>query len=238
MLNLKARSYQKELLDGDDSPFADIRLNMQELNTINTYLGGHQITIRGIKQILAKVSGTATVTICEIGCGGGDNLKAITKWCSANSVTVNCIGIDIKAACTTFAQQQYPELNATWITSDYREVKFTVQPDIVFSSLFCHHFDNGSIVAMLQWMKANADLGFFINDLHRHPLAYYFIKFFTRAFSRSYLVKNDAPLSVARGFTKGEWQILLKQAAIPSCKVQWRWAFRHLVVYCNTGVTA
>ena len=238
MPNLKARSYQKELLDGDDIPFADIRSNMQELNTINTYLGGHHITISGIKQILVKVGGITTITICEIGCGGGDNLKAITKWCSANSVSVSCIGIDIKEECTTFAQQQYPELEATWIASDYRDVKFALQPDIIFSSLFCHHFDNGSIVAMLQWMKANVTLGFFINDLHRHPLAYYSIKLITQIFSKSYLVKNDAPLSVARGFTKGEWQNFIKQAGLSGCMVQWKWAFRHLVVYCHTGVTA
>lgn len=232
MLSLKARSYQKELLDDGNIPFADIQLNMQELNTINTYLGGHAITISGIKQILKTFNSTKSVTICEIGCGGGDNLKAIEKWCSANSVKVILTGIDIKSECITFAQQQYPQLNATWITSDYREVQFAVKPDIIFSSLFCHHFDNEGIIAMLQWMKANVTLGFFINDLDRHPMAYRAIQLITRIFSTSYLVKNDAPLSVARGFKKTEWQNLIAKAGIPNCTVTWKWAFRYLVVYC------
>jgi len=45
-LNWKERSYQKELLDRDDLPFEAIRQNMEELNIINTKLGGHAITLK------------------------------------------------------------------------------------------------------------------------------------------------------------------------------------------------
>jgi hypothetical protein len=86
---------------------------------------------------------------------------------------------------------------------------------------------------MLQWMKNNATAGFFINDLHRNSMAYYSIKLLTKFFSKSYLVKNDAPLSVARGFTKKEWRRILHDAGIPNAVVQWKWAFRHLITYTN-----
>ena len=231
MINLSERSYNKELLDEDDIPFADIQQNMKELNTINTYLGGHHISISGLKEIIRNCPADQPITVCEIGCGGGDNLKAIEKWSSAHSIKINFIGIDIKAACIEYAQQQYPHLNAQWIVSDYKIVEFTHhRPDIIFSSLFCHHFKNGPIVEMLHWMKRNSARGFFINDLHRHPLAYYSIKMITRIFSRSYLVKNDAPLSVARGFKKTEWQKMIADAGLSNCPVQWKWAFRHLII--------
>jgi hypothetical protein len=80
-------------------------------------------------------------------------------------------------------------------------------------------------------MRLNSRWGFFINDLHRHFLAYYSIQILTRLFSKSYLVKNDAPLSVARGFTKNEWQKLLKEVGMQEARISWRWAFRHLIVY-------
>lgn len=231
MINLRIRSYQKELLDNPDIPFADIRQNMKELNTINTYLGGHAISIEGIKKILQPFGAGPSITICEIGCGGGDNLKAIEKWCIRNAVKVNFIGIDIKRECIEFAHQQYPGLNARWITSDYKDVDFKDKPDIIFSSLFCHHFINEALIKMLLWMKENTTRGFFINDLHRHPLAYYSIKIITGIFSGSYLVKNDAPLSVARGFTKYEWQKIILRAGVPNCFIQWKWAFRYLIIY-------
>ena len=232
MINLKTRSYSKELLDEEDIPFADIRQNMNELNFINTYLGGHRITIEGVKQILAMHDINEPVTICEIGCGGGDNLKAIQKWCDTNKIAASFIGIDLKSECIAFAQQQYPELNAKWITSDYKAVQFeNKKPDIIFSSLFCHHFIEAELIDMLNWLKSNCTKGFFINDLHRHLLAYYSIKIMTRVFSGSYLVKNDAPLSVARGFKKKDWQQLLSKSGLTGCVIEWKWAFRYLMVY-------
>jgi hypothetical protein len=79
-------------------------------------------------------------------------------------------------------------------------------------------------------MKENSELGFFINDLHRHPVAFFAIKFLTQIFSRSYLVRNDAPLSVARGFKKHEWKTLFKKAGIHDYTIQWKWAFRYLII--------
>ena len=78
-------------------------------------------------------------------------------------------------------------------------------------------------------MQIHSSRGFFINDLHRHPLAYYLIKWLTKLFSKSYLVKYDAPLSVARAFKKKEWEILLKDAGITNYTIQWQWAFRYLI---------
>ena len=235
MIDLTKRSYKKELLDADGIPFDDIRLNMQELNTVNSLLGGHQITLAGIKELIGKKYNGEAISICEIGCGGGDNLHAIDHWCRKNNIKANFIGIDIKKECIDFAKQQYPALNAAWISSDYAEVDpCSNKPTIIFSSLFCHHFIEDELIKMLGWMRQNSSKGFFINDLQRHPLAYYSIKFLTGIFSKSYLVKNDAPLSVARGFKRNEWQIIFKKAGIHPYSIKWKWAFRYLIV-CKNG---
>ncbi|MDQ2863747.1 MAG: hypothetical protein M3R50_08910, partial [Bacteroidota bacterium] len=48
--------------------------------------------------------------------------------------------------------------------------------------------------------------------------------------SKSYLVKNDAPLSVLRGFRKIEWQNIFEKAAIKNYNIEWKWAFRYLLI--------
>ena len=230
MVNLTKRSSRKEILDGENIPFAEIKQNLEELNTINTLLGGHNITLFGVKAFTNKHK-FSPFTFCEIGCGGGDNLKAIATWCSKNNIFGNFIGIDIKKECIEYAKKQYPELKAEWIQDDYYNVNFlSRQPDVIFSSLFCHHFTETELIKMLLWMQSNCTKGFFINDLQRNSIAYYAIKFITRFFSKSYLVKNDAPLSVARGFTKNEWQSIFKKAGISHYTIQWRWAFRYLII--------
>lgn len=228
-MTFKNRSYQAELLDDVGIPFADIKLNMQELDTINSLFGGHAITVKGVAKLIGNLK---EITVCEIGCGGGDNLIAINNYCIQQHIRVNFIGIDIKQACIDFAKTK-PALhnNTKWLVSDYQQVIFETPPTIIFSSLFCHHFTNKQLVSQLQWMQKNASIGFFINDLQRHFLAYYSIKTITQIFSRSYLVKNDAPLSVARGFVKKEWIALLKNAQINNYQITWQWAFRFLIIY-------
>ena len=73
-----------------------------------------------------------------------------------------------------------------------------------------------------------------INDLERNAFAHYAIKLLTRLFSKSYLVKNDAPLSVLRGFKTHEWKKLIQEAGAKNYTVNYKWAFRHeVIIYGN-----
>jgi len=229
MPNLSQRSLEKELLDADDIPFDEIALNMQELNTINTLLGGHAISLAGFKQLIKNKK---KISVCEIGCGGGDNLLVILNYCQKKEIAVSLIGIDINQECIQFAKTNHKLKDHTqFICNDYSLVQLKEKPDIIFSSLFCHHFNHADLVSQLQWMQQNSQVGFFINDLQRHWLAYYSIKWLTQLFSKSRLVKNDAPISVARGFHKSEWNTLFDLAQIKSVTINWKWAFRYLIVY-------
>jgi ubiquinone/menaquinone biosynthesis C-methylase UbiE len=213
------KSYQKELLDADEIPEADLIQNLKELKFINTYLGGHEVIKKGLKKF-----GKERKKILEIGSGGGDNLMMLKKHFPENEYA----GLDIKDVCVNYSQSLDSDIK--WIKEDYKKHLPDKPYDLIFNSLFCHHFDDNSVVEMLKWMNINAKKGFFVGDLHRHGLAYFSIKFLTKLFSKSYLVKNDAPLSVQRGFTKKEWVILLEKAGIENYQIKWCWAFRHLIV--------
>jgi 2-polyprenyl-3-methyl-5-hydroxy-6-metoxy-1,4-benzoquinol methylase len=228
-MNLAKRSYQKELLDANDIPSADIEQNMRELNFINTHLGGHKITVNGLRKLIGKKK---QIHVCEIGCGGGDNLVALLNYYDKKNIEIKFTGIDINLSCIKFAKKNILLQNhVEWIANNYKKVRFIEKPDIIFSSLFCHHFTDEELIEQIKWMKENCTTGFFINDLQRHFFAYYSIKILTQLFSKSYLVKNDAPLSVARGFKKIEWKNIFDKAGITSAEIQWQWAFRYLMVY-------
>jgi 2-polyprenyl-3-methyl-5-hydroxy-6-metoxy-1,4-benzoquinol methylase len=227
-MDFSRRSYNKELLDAPGIPFEDISQNMIELDLINRYLGGHRITLSGFKALAGECK---ELTICEIGCGGGDNLLAIKKFAEKKNIRIRLIGIDINAHCIDIARKKFEGTESKFLVSDYQLIHFgDEKPDIVFSSLFCHHFTEPELKNVFDWMRSNAGIGFFINDLHRHPLAYHSIKLLTRAFSKSYLVKNDAPLSVLRGFSGREWKELMEQSSISRYLLSWKWAFRWLLV--------
>jgi len=226
-MDFTIRSDKLELLDQPDIPAADIHRNLYELSVINRYLGGHAITTDGFSQLVKKEK---NIHVCEVGCGGGDNLKAIEKKQSGNDIHLVFTGIDINPDCIGVARQVKWLSPVQFLARDYKTVEFDVKPDILFCSLFCHHFREPELILLFRWLYVNSRHGFFINDLHRHPIAYHSIRFLTSLFSKSYLVKNDAPLSVLRGFKKKELEDLLHKAGIAHYSIQWKWAFRWLVI--------
>ena len=140
MPSFKKRSYQKELLDRTDIPFADIKRNMQEIDFINRKLGGHGITLDGMAILIKGCKNfNQPLHIMEIGCGGGNNLRAIREWAHAIKLPVTLTGIDINAECIQFAKEQKSNAGMEFICSDYRQAQLLTPPDIIFSSLFCHH---------------------------------------------------------------------------------------------------
>jgi len=237
-MDFSVRSYQKELLDRDDIPFADIKQNMKELDFINAKLGGHKITLEGIKSMIKRMKKTSNgnnqrLSILEIGCGGGDNLRVIKKYCEKRNINVQLSGVDINPHCIEFARSRKENEGIEFISSDYKLIDPILQPDIIFNSIFCHHFNDEQMMEILMWMKDHSRAGFFINDLHRHPLAYYSIKWLTSVFSKSYLVRNDAPLSVLRGFRRSELELFNARCSISNAQLKWKWAFRWLLIVYN-----
>jgi 2-polyprenyl-3-methyl-5-hydroxy-6-metoxy-1,4-benzoquinol methylase len=228
---LENRSLQKELLDAAGIPAADLFQNLRELDRINTLLGGYNITFSALKKVVQPDQGYILI---DIGCGGGDTLKHIAKWRQRKKMNVQLIGIDLKPECIEYATRQQTAQGIQFICDDYRNMFLHVpQIDIIHACLFCHHLDEGQLIELIHF-ALDRKIILLINDLERNTFAYFAIKTLTALFSKSYLVKNDAPLSVARGFTKKEWITLLKKAGATHFSVRNKWAFRHeVIVYGN-----
>src|SRR6516165_6962993 len=74
---------------------------------------------------------------------------------------------------------------------------------------FIHHLGDAALVLFIQWMDSHARSGWFINDLHRHPLPYYFIKTVFHALPFSRMMRSDGPISISRAFVAADWRRLL-----------------------------
>lgn len=220
---LKVRSSEKEILDGNEFTKAELFQNLKELEIINNRLGGTKINKTAFK-ILSK--NKTNLKVLEIGCGGGDNLRSLQKSFPNN----NFYGSDIHPWCIEYSVKN-SESNIIFFEQNAFEIN--EKYDIIFSSLFCHHFSDDEIVTQLQTLTKMSRIGLFINDLERHPIAYFAIKILSSLFSKSRLVKNDAPISVKRGFKKKEWINILKRAGITQYKIKWSWAFRWLIIIPN-----
>lgn len=209
-----------------------LRRNLDELETINTWLGGYAPVLDALEQLRARFPAGRPLRLADLGSGGGDTLRHIARWARKQGVAVELIGIDANSFMVDYAQRRarsYPEISFRQL--DIFSAEFRRQPfDILTCSLFCHHFSDEALVELLPQWQAQAAVAVIINDLHRHPLAYYSIKWLTRLFRGSHLVQHDAPLSVARAFRRSDWQRLLQRAGLTAYSLRWRWTFRWQVV--------
>lgn len=227
----KQRSDKKELLDEEHIPEADLFLNLKELDTINHLLGGYNITFDALKDM---VKPGKPCTLVDIGCGGGDTLKRIDRWRRKKGYDIRLFGIDIKNVCIAYAERNNQGNGIGFICDDYRHsFRHIPHIDILHACLFCHHLNEEELIGLIRFALANRTT-LLINDLERNPFAYYAIKWLTKLFSGSYLVKNDAPLSVLRGFKKKEWLEIIQKAGAGRYSVKNKWAFRHqVIIYGN-----
>ncbi|MDO7854170.1 methyltransferase domain-containing protein [Hymenobacter convexus] len=226
------RASGPELMDDLTLASDALRQNLDELETINTWLGGYAPVLDALNRLRPRFPAGRALRVADLGSGGGDTLRQIARWGRRKGVAVELTGIDANEFMLEYAagkSQAYPEIS--YRQFDIFSPEFQTQPyDVLTCSLFCHHFTDEELVTLLRQWQQQAQVAVVVNDLHRHWLAYHSIKWLTRLLGGSYLVRHDAPLSVARAFRRADWVALLARAGITRYELRWRWAFRWQVI--------
>lgn len=222
----KQRSSQKELMDDLNLASDALKQNLRELEMVNTYLGGYKVTLSAL--IKLKLRKDRKYRLLDIGSGAGDMLKQMAKWAERNQLNIEFIGIDANQFMVDYATNACSEFaNISFLRKNIFETKTEdLKADIVTMNLFCHHFSNEELSQIINRISHSEAKVIIINDLHRHPLAYYSIWFLTRLFNGSYLVKHDAPLSVKRAFKRNEIRKIFVNTSFKDVTIVWNWAFR------------
>jgi 2-polyprenyl-3-methyl-5-hydroxy-6-metoxy-1,4-benzoquinol methylase len=208
-----------ELMDGDCS-YEEFRDCLRSLETVNRWLRGYRPTLNWLEQLPRRLG--QPMHIVDVGSGGGDYLRQIARWARRRDLPVQLTGIDSNPFAARAASESMPtELGITWVTCDALVYRPEKPIDIIVSSLLAHHLEDEEIVTLLRWMEANAQIGWFINDLER-------AEWTSRLFGWvrwHWIVRHDGPVSFRRAFRKDDWVRLLATADIRREAVtveQWR----------------
>ena len=207
-----------------------LRQNLEELETINTWLGGYGPVLNALDRLRTDFRRPAPAP-CRLGQWRRRHPALRCPLGPRHRLPVELTGIDANQFMLDYAaekSQEYPEIS--FQQHDIFAPEFRAQPfDVITCSLFCHHFTDDELVRCCGSGSSRRWLAVIINDLHRHPVAYHSIKWLTRLLRRLLPGAHDAPLSVARAFRR-DWQRCCAQAGIAKYELRWRWAFRWQVV--------
>ena len=75
MPDFSKRSEDIEIMDDLQCSGEVVNQTLRELEVINAWLGGNQVTIDGLEKLLDPIHSLQEITIIDVGCGGGDMLR-------------------------------------------------------------------------------------------------------------------------------------------------------------------
>jgi SAM-dependent methyltransferase len=216
MVDFSQRAELSELMDGPCS-YEELRDCLRDIAKVNRLTMAYRPTIQWLERVVN--SDSRALRIVDVGCGYGDMLRRIERWAAKRGVDVELIGVDLNADAVRAAREASVGKKIEWIAGDVYSCAAAAEADVVISSLLTHHLTEDEIVRFLGWMEGTARVGWFVNDLHRQAVPYYFFRALAAGAGWHPFVRNDGPVSIRRSFVVEDWRRMLGAAGVSGAEI-------------------
>jgi SAM-dependent methyltransferase len=220
------RASTPELMDAADVDYETFKGCLEDLAKVNRLTLAYRPTLAFLNRLHAdgRWPQDRPVVILDVGSGYGDMLRLVARWARARSLDVRLAGLDRNPDAGRIAERVRGSEGIQWLAEDLFQHQGGA--DIVLSSLFAHHLDDDALTRFLEWQEMNARIGWFINDLLRHPFSYYGFAALSRLMAWHPFVRHDGPVSISRAFVRADWTALLTKAGVRGARIEPWFPFR------------
>jgi SAM-dependent methyltransferase len=224
------RSTEPELMDDPALEASALELALSDIGRVNRLLGGNNVGLAGLKPFFDR-KGEQPLEVVDLGCGNGEFLRHVARYCRRHNLPVRLTGVDINEkglALGRLQEVEFPEITYECCdVMDYLPKPGMVQP-LIICNLFLHHFSEHQIRFLLERWQGAGFRAIIVNDLHRSALAYSLFRLFGIIFMNSGLARHDGLVSIRRGFLRKELEAFSRLLPGWECSIRWKWAFRYL----------
>ncbi|KAB1157906.1 methyltransferase domain-containing protein [Flavobacterium luteum] len=228
-IDTKYRTDDSEIMDDFTIEGEILKDALDKIAKINQLLGGNQLTLQGVQELISKNSKDKPIMIIDIGCGNGDMLRELSEYGEKNNFHFQLLGVDANNFTINYARElsiHYP--NISYICEDIFDKSFSeLEYDIALCTLTLHHFKEEEIIKLMTIFEKNSRIGFIINDLHRSAIAYRLFQLVCIIFRLNEMSRKDGLTSILRGFKKEELIQFSKKLNLNNYRIRWKWAFRY-----------
>ncbi|MBI3015072.1 MAG: methyltransferase domain-containing protein [Candidatus Tectomicrobia bacterium] len=216
------RSFQPELIDGEEFTNEELVTSYHEIEWVNRFLGGTRTLTSHLFPLLSGKN--PPLQLADVGCGSADIPLQVLQWSRKMGIPVRLILVDRNFHILRIVKERFAGFAGVLVAqADANRLPFKPGSiHILTASLLLHHFPTAQAVQLLRHFQEISREAILINDLIRGWIPYLSISLLSTLFSRSRLVRNDAPLSVRRGFSPGEVRAL----AVAAGATRWKFS-RH-----------
>ncbi len=238
MSRLRARHRAPEIMDQAGLDPAEHHQALTGLRRINRISGTARVLWQCVRR---ELDGSRTARVLDVGCGGGDLLIDLAQRAGRAAIRLEVAGLDLSPNAIELARAKARGLGLGRASFEVQDVLGPSLPegyDVVMSSLFLHHFDDGASEELLRRMAAVARRRVLVDDLERSRPGLALAHVGCRLLSRSPIVHADGPRSVHAAFTVPELARLAERAELRNFSVRRRFPFRMLLSAAGAGPPA
>ena len=205
------RVNQREILDSNDCPPAEIAASLEDMGLVNRWFGGVSTT-RSLLERVADATGIKHFSWLEVAAGFGEVPRAAGKQLQHKGITLDITDLDRapthlrKAECT---------LAADALSLPFRDNSF----DVVGCNLFAHHLEPHELSTFVEEAVRVSRHAVLINDLIRHPL-HLALVYAGFPLMKSYVSRLDGVASVKRAYVLGEMREILSKGNFAARRVE------------------
>lgn len=220
---LAERLIAEELMDDPDLDPVTYGNVVHDLARVNRLTLAYRPTLTFLER---TVGSNRQFSLLDVGFGDGDMLRRIARWAGTKGIEAKLVGVDLNPRSEQAARSaDHSGGPVEYLTGDYADLAGEGF-DCIISSLVAHHMSRDELIAFLRFMDAEAALGWFINDLHRHRVAYLFYPLLAGLMRWHPIVRHDGKMSIARSYRPAEWAPLLAEADVRGAKVERYFPYR------------
>lgn len=216
MTSTKERVREEELLDQASDEIAE--RNLADIARINSWTGASGEMCRQLGRTFKQQD---AFSFLDVGCASGDLARAVQRrFPQSLTICLDLMGRNLNRA-------PVPKLQGNVFQLPFRDSSV----DVLHCSLFLHHFSEEECVSILHEMRRVAKKLVLVQDLHRHPVSYYFLPMTKLLLRWEDITVSDGMKSVAAGWRKPEIEALLQSAGCAeSSRIQWHFpSFRYFI---------
>jgi hypothetical protein len=212
-----------ELMDDPAVDRDQLDRSLRFIRSINRRLGGTGAALGHLRRWSVGWPAGEVIRIIDLGTGCADIPLAIVRWARAGGLRVHITAIDAHPTTLDLAREHVERVLGA---GDHQEIELVradalslmddFDPgafDYAHAGMFLHHLDDIEVMTALRVMDRLTTRGLIWNDLVRGRVEAVAIRLLT--LTEPAMVKHDARVSVAAGFTRREVLDLANRVGLP-----------------------
>ncbi|MBB6638204.1 methyltransferase domain-containing protein [Cohnella thailandensis] len=229
MSGLRNRSARPELMDDFNQGGEELREAHRHLRRLNRLFGASGPALYGVDKLWKEAGKPSVWTVMDVGAGSGDINRALLRWAERRGIELSIRLVDrTEEACAEARRLYRDEPRIEVLRADLFALR-GIRADVVTASQVAHHYSDEELTGLVRALLRISRCGVVISDIHRSVVPWLAVFAATRLLSRNRYIRNDGPLSVAKGFRSSDWTRLSRSLGTGTLRYSWRPLYRYSV---------